>query len=68
MYLSVLNHKPCVHSGYRAVLILIVMDVPLGDCAANQKVTYTMVLILIVMDVPLGDPIMGGREFTARVS
>ncbi len=37
------------------VLILIVMDVPLGESRTrNTQYVYIRVLILIVMDVPLG--------------
>ena len=37
------------------VLILIVMDVPLGVKTKDASAGITIVLILIVMDVPLGD-------------
>ena len=36
------------------VLILVVMDVPLGQYGFISKIKYETVLILVVMDVPLG--------------
>ncbi len=44
------DNKDCAN----AVLILIVMDVPLGAGYRAFLLTFKTVLILIVMDVPLG--------------